>query len=315
MVRALVSAVDVTNVTRTYADRLHDLGSRLGCAPAAAADVAEESAAELVEALARRPETVGDLVGGLFARCRLLALRARIAQTATSDASARAPGATHGASVDTALERLPDTQLCAALVRDSYGLTLPQASVALGLEPLEVARSLALARLALIASVDGTSPLSVAGHDVAVGDLGQLADGTAAAGGRFAALRRHVSGCAVCAAVLDVQTRGAAMLSALPVLGLTATDREQFLRRSTARAAELLPSAEQVRREIEQGYERTPLLSPLLVGVAVLLAILLGGLLGALLAGGAKASNGQPCPAAQAHPCSISAARNASSRA
>ncbi len=321
MVRALVSAAEVSNITRTHADRLHDLGRRLGCTADEATQLAEESSAELVEALVRRPESVGDLVGGLFARGRLLAIRQRNGRhgPAPNEVDAASPGLAHASAqsdaVQAALDLLPDTQRCAALIRDSYGLTLPQASVALDLEPLETARSLALARLALIAQLDNSAPVSLAGHDVAVGDLGQLADGTAAAGGRFAALRRHVAGCAVCAGVLDAQTRGAAMLSALPVLQLSDNDRAPLLQRSAARAAELLPSAEQIRREIERGNERTPLLSPLLIGLAILLAVLLGGLLGAVLAGGVKASNGQRCIPLPAHPCSISATRNASSRA
>lgn len=322
MVRALVSAEDVNSITRTHADRVYDLARRLGRAPEESAGVVEHAAVELIEDLARRPETVGDLVGGLFARARAGAHRGGGAPgdgTAAPPADRQPGGALRageqGAAVRAALEQVPEPQRFAVLVRDRYGLTPEQAAVACDREPAETARTVALGRIALVAAVEGGTPASLAGHDVAVGDLGQLADGTAPAGGRFGTLRRHVAGCALCAAVLDVQTRGAAMLAALPLNGPGDQVRSQLLQRAAARATALLPTAEQVRREIEYGYGRAPLISPLVIAIALLLALLIGGVAGVLLARGGTHRTGAGAPGgAGAQPCSISATRNASSR-
>jgi hypothetical protein len=142
----------------------------------------------------------------------------------------------------------------------------------------------ALARLALVAAVDGTPPISLAGHDIALGDLGQLADGSAPPGGRFAAVRRHVSGCAQCAAVLTAETRATAMIGTVGLQTLPDANREAIIASAARHAADVLPTDVAVQRELDEGSERQPILNPLLVISVLLGALLIGGIIGALIA-------------------------------
>jgi DNA-directed RNA polymerase specialized sigma24 family protein len=296
VVKALVSAAAAAATLRGYADRAHDAARRLGCTETEATEAARDAAIALIQDLERRPETVRDLVGGLFARVRDRALAARHSREYRPAAAPMAPqpsddaptaalrSAAQSAAVDAALASLSDDERFCLLVRDSYGLTVHQAGVAIGVDPLEAARAVALARLALVAALEQADPITLAGHDTAVGDLGQLADGSAPAGGRFAALRRHVSGCALCASVLDAQTRAAAMLSALPVLALPDAPRRELLDHGEHLAAAALPTEEQVRIELDEGSVRRPLVPLWLVVGLVAAGCLVGVAIGSLLA-------------------------------
>lgn len=299
MVKALVSAAAVTSAVRAQADRVHDAARRLGCTDAEATDVTTHAITALLDDLDHRPGDVRDLVGGLFARAWEPARRTRQSPTIALRSPTPPPdapdsvlqSAAQSVAVHRALSSLPDLQRVAVLVRDSYGLDLEQTAVALLLDPPEAARTVALGRLALTATFDDENPISLAGHDVAVGDLGQLSDGSAPPSGRFAALRRHVSGCALCASVLFAQSRAHEMLSALPVLALPEQDRETLLRDAEQRAALLLPTAEEVRRRLEEGSSRRPLVPPVLVVGLIVVAILLGLGIGALAGGGSTNSD------------------------
>lgn len=289
--RALVSSSEVHAVLDAHVDKLHDAARRLGCTEDEAFEVCRTASAELVGDLAERPETVGDLVGGLYGRARETAVRVRRGGGAPVPLDEEATGSLLGDTVEVgateeALFDLPERRRLGVLLIDSYALTLEQAAIALHLDAAETARTVALGRIALVAAVDGRAAPSLAGHDTAVSDLGMLADGTAPVGGRFAALRRHVSSCATCAGVLGVQTRGRGLVAALPVLGLAADDRAELLTSTGQRAATLLPTAEEVRAELAGEVERPPLIPFAVIAIALAAAVLLGVGIGVLAAGG-----------------------------
>jgi hypothetical protein len=273
VVRALVSGSAVTAVIRAHLDQAYDAARRLGCDAREAEEVARLAAHQLIDDLKQQPESVRDLVGGFLARVREHAEVVRLAR--------RVPT---GSNVEQALGLLSDGDRFALLTRDSYDLTVHQAAVALGVDGPESARTVALARLALVAAVDGTPPISLAGHDIALGDLGQLADGSAPPGGRFAAVRRHVSGCAQCAAVLTAETRATAMIGTVGLQTLPDANREAIIASAARHAADVLPTDVAVQRELDEGSERQPILNPLLVISVLLGALLIGGIIGALIA-------------------------------
>lgn len=281
MVKALVSATAASAVVHAYADRVHDAARRLGCAEPAATEVTRTAVSTLIDDLDKRPDTVKDLVGGLFARSRAAARRVSHSPVSVAGESG-APAAT--------LASLPAEQRFAVLLRDSYGLSLDQAAVALGLDEPEAARVIALARSAMTAAHDRAPVATLTGHDVAIGDLGQLSDSSAPAGGRFNALRRHVSQCARCAAVLSAQSRAQDLLTALPVLALRDVDRVSLLRDTEQRAAVVLPTEAEVRTQLQQGSRRQPLLPPVLVGGLTAVALVAGLGIGALAGSGATSS-------------------------
>lgn len=286
--RALVSAAEVLAIVTTHLDRLHDAALRLGCSAAAAPATAQAAAVELVDDLASRPETVGDLVGGLYARCREIAGRAPpagLAADLTVVGTGPLAADRESEAIAAALADLPARRRLAVLLIDSYAVTYGQSSVALSLDVAETARSVALGRAALVADVDGRQTSELADHDIAVGDLGQLSDGSAPAGGRFAGLRRHVSTCASCAETLAIQTRGKAMLAALPVLTLPDADRAPALTTLGQRAGAALPSAEEVAAELDGEVDWSPLVPWWLWVGALVVAVLLGAGLGLLLRG------------------------------
>jgi hypothetical protein len=281
-VRALVSDADLVGVVETQVDRVHDAAMRLGCTVDEAYQVAQDAALELVSDLATQPETVGDLVGGLFARCRAVSRTLRSGQLTPGPAVV---GDDEAQAVAAAVAEVPERRRLAVLLIDAYGLTYAQAAVALELDVAETARTVALGRATLVAEVDEREAPSLAGHDVAIGDLGQLSDGSAPAGGRFAGLRQHVSGCATCAQNLGVQTRGRGMLGAVPVLALDPAGRGELIERVAARAAAALPTVEEVEGELAGGPAPQPLVPAWVWVAAVVLAVTLGVLLGILLSG------------------------------
>jgi DNA-directed RNA polymerase specialized sigma24 family protein len=300
VVRALVSAAAVAEVVAAHANQANDAARRLGCTAQESPEAVRLAALQLIDDVDRRPETVRDLVGAFLARVRTQAetlrrTRAGLApnQTPASDAPAAVVrSAAQSAAVVQALDSLSDEDRLALLAKDSYDLTVHQAAVALSLDAPESARTIALARLQFVAAVEGDAPLSLAGHDVAVGDLGQLADGSAPPGGRFAALRRHVSGCARCASALGVQTRSTAMLAALPILALDDLNRDAIIEGTRRQAAAVLPTDAEIRRELEEGSTARPIIAPLIVIGALLGALVLGGGVGALFA--SDPANGSP---------------------
>ncbi len=304
--RALVSADDVLATAAAHLDHGYDAARRLGCPDLTAREVVAAATTALVDDLLGAPETVGDLVGGLFGRCRRAAAEHR--RSASPAPATAVDGADEESrAAATALAELPERRRLAVLLLDAYGVTYAQAAVALGLDAAETARTVALGRAALVQGVDGRAAPSPSGHDTAVGDLGMLSDGSAPAGGRFAGLRKHVSGCATCAEMLGVQTRGKAMVGALPLFALPGDARLSLLAAVHDRARAELPSAAEVAAELAGEVARPRLIPVPLLVVALLVAAALGVAAGAFLVHrGDHDVLGQRV-------CSISATRNASS--
>ena len=304
--RALVSADDVVATVTEYLDHVHDAAVRLGCGVQSAAAVTSRAAGGLIDDLLVRPEAVGDLVGALFGGARESAMRSLRTQPA-ADAPVETARDPQVRAALRGLGTLPERRRLGVLLIDSYGVTYAQAGIALGLDAAETARTVALGRAALVHSVDAREVPPLAGHDTAIGDLGMLSDGSAPAGGRFAGLRRHVSNCATCAGMLAVQTRGSALVSALPTVDLDRDGRDALLTQVRQQADAGLPSADQVRAELSGEVEEPPLISITVVAIALFVALVLGAVLGVLLAG-----RDQNAVVAQ-RACNISATRNASS--
>lgn len=296
--RALVSASDVVAVLTAHVDRVHDAARRLGCSGDEAFEVTRTASAALIDDLAQQPETVIDLVGGLYARGRATASTVRRGGGApvSYDGTDTLLDEAETAEVEAALFDLPERRRLGVLLVDAYALTIDQAAVGLGLDAAETARTVALGRLGLVADLDRGAAPSLLGHDVAVGDLGQLADGTAPAGGRFATLRRHVSSCAVCAEVLAAETRGRALAAALPIHGPSDEDRADLLARASSRASTVLPSAEEVQAELAGERADPPLIPAFVIVLALAVALVLGVGLGLLLHGGSSNASASLSP-------------------
>jgi DNA-directed RNA polymerase specialized sigma24 family protein len=284
----LVSASDVVAVLTAHVDRVHDAARRLGCSGDEAFEVTRTASAALIDDLAQQPETVVDLVGGLYARGRATASTVRRGGGApvSYEGTGTLLDEAETAEVEAALFDLPERRRLGVLLVDAYALTVDQAAVGLGLDAAETARTVALGRLGLVADVDGGAAPSLLGHDVAVGDLGQLADGSAPAGGRFATLRRHVSSCAVCAEVLAAETRGRALAASLPIHAPSDDDRADLLARASSRAATVLPTWEEVQAELAGERNDPPLIPAFVIVLALAVALVLGVGLGVLLHGG-----------------------------
>src|SRR6476661_8900392 len=127
-----ISAEDLSAAVRVHADRVHDFLRRLGCTPPAAAEVLETSALDLVETAAGSPRQVTDVVGWWFGRARALGVR-----VAGGDSELPLGGGLLSADADQervaeALERLPERERVAVLLRDSYALSATSVAVALG---------------------------------------------------------------------------------------------------------------------------------------------------------------------------------------
>ncbi|MGH3743987.1 MAG: hypothetical protein ACRDTP_03915, partial [Mycobacteriales bacterium] len=151
--RALVSSSDVVAVLTAHVDRVHDAARRLGCSGDEAFEVTRSASAALVDDLVQQPETVGDLVGGLYARGRTTATRVRRGAGApvSYDTPATMLDEAETAETESALFDLPERRRLGVLLVDAYALTVEQAAVGLGLDVAETARTVALGRLALVA--------------------------------------------------------------------------------------------------------------------------------------------------------------------
>ena len=284
--RPQVSADDLVAVVRVHGDRVHDFARRLGCSPVAAVQVVEESALDLVDAVAAAPRDVGDLVGWWFARARALGRR-----VADGDPDLPLGGGLLAADDDQhllaeALERLPERERVALLLRDSYDLADASVGGALGLGPDDVSELVGRARLSFLPALDDTELPTVAGHDVAMGALARLAmPGPVAA--RDATTRRHAQSCSVCGGVLDAQERAHQLLAGITVVALPEAERVAMLARVEERSRALLPSAAVLAEEAEleelDDDEPRRLLTPLTAFAGFVLAIALGVGLGALL--------------------------------
>jgi DNA-directed RNA polymerase specialized sigma24 family protein len=282
-----VSAEQVVTAVRVHADRVHDAVRRLGCEPEPAVVVVEASARELVEVVARTPETVEDAVGWWFARAL-----ARGRQAARGGAREPLPlgGGLLSSDEDQvrlseALDGLAEQDRVVVLLRDSYALPPGAVGAAVGTDGDAAMGAVGRARLAFLPLVDGAPAPPVPAHAPPMAALARLAEGGPVAA-RDATARRHAQSCTACQSLLDAQGRAHTLLQGLTVVALPAADREPLLVRVEQQARALLPAEQDLLEVVDDEEEWEPeprLLSPLVAVLAVVLAVLLGVVLGVLL--------------------------------
>ncbi|GAC1440544.1 MAG: hypothetical protein NVSMB55_05600 [Mycobacteriales bacterium] len=293
-----MSAEDVSAAVRIHADRVHDFVRRLGCSPAAAVEVVETSALDLVDAVVTEAESVPELVGWWFGRARALGRR-----VAGQDQELPLGGGLLAADGDQALlaealEVLPERERVALLMRDSYALSATAVGVALGTDAEAGMETVGRARLSFLAAVGDKVP-SAAGHAVQLGVLGRLAEGGAVAAADATA-RRHAQSCSVCRGVWDSQTRAHQMLAGLTVVALPEGQRQSVLDRVDAQGRAYLPRAADLLVDEDEELLDQPSsrwLVPLYVLLAVLGAVVVGTIIGlALSRGGSSARTASAAP-------------------
>jgi DNA-directed RNA polymerase specialized sigma24 family protein len=292
-----LSAEDVSAAVRIHADRVHDFVRRLGCSPAAAIEVVETSALDLVDAVATTPHSVPDVVGWWFARARALGRR-------VSGESQELPlgGGVLSADRDQAvlaetLELLPEQERVALLLRDSYALSATAVGLALGTDAEAGMETVGRSRLAFLAAVGDEDVLPTAGHAIQLGALARLGEGGAVAA-TDATARRHAQACAMCRSVWEGQLRAHQMLAGLTVVALPEEVRDAVLGRVDAQARANLPSAaDLVIADDEALVDEPPSrwLVPLYALMGLVAAAVVGTVIGLLLSrggGGSTGSNG-----------------------
>jgi DNA-directed RNA polymerase specialized sigma24 family protein len=282
-----VSAEDLVAAIRVHADRVHDAVRRIGCDPASAVEVVEESAVDLVEVVAARPETVEDAVGWWFARARALGRR-----VATRSADLPLGGGVLAGDEDQevlaeALEQLPERERVALLLRDSYDLPAASVGAALGTDADGAMELVGRARLAFLPLVDDEPAPAVPPHQADLGALARIGQGGQIAA-RDATTRRHALSCDACRSLTDAQQRAHLLLTGLTVVALPERARAGLLSRVEEQAYAALPAtAALLFLEQEQEYwdddEDPRLFSPLLALLSLTVAVLLGLGFGLLL--------------------------------
>jgi len=273
---------------RVHLDRVHDAVRRLGCGPDEAVAVVQDSALDLVEVVAARPEAVEDAVGWWFARARALGCGGRAADEGLPLGGGVLSGDDDQAVLAAALDQLPERARAALLLRDSYDLPDASVGAALNTDAAGAMRLVASARLEFLPLVDDVPSPAVADHQGDIGALARLAEGGPVAA-RDATARRHSLSCDACRAVTDAQQRAHLMLGGLTVVSVPEADRAAVLSAVEQAAYAALPTAEalllrgreQLERELERDERRT--FSPLLTLLALLMAALLGLGVGLLL--------------------------------
>lgn len=280
-----LSAEDVCAAVRVHADRVHDFVRRLGCGPAAAVEVVETSALDLVDATATQPGSVPDLVGWWFGRARALGRR-----VPDDDSELPLGGGLLSADEDQALlaealEELPERDRVALLMRDSYALPATAVAVALGTDTAGAMASVGRARLAFLTAIGDDDVPPTAGHTVSLEALARLAEGGPVAA-TDATARRHAQACQTCRSVWDGQVRAHHMLAGLTVVALPEAERSELLDRTEGQARAYLPAAADLLVTDEQEwYDDKPgrWRTPLLVLLALIGAIAVGVIVGLLL--------------------------------
>lgn len=268
----MVTAEDVLAAVRVHGDRVHDAVRRVGCAPAAAVQVVETSALDLVDALVSRPDSVGDLVGWWFARARTLGRSA-----ADSAEAGAVQGDANQRRLAAALEARPERQRAALLLRDAYDLPAASVGGVLGVDADGAMAAVGQARLALLPSLVDGPVASLGAHPADVAALARLAEGGPVAT-RDATTRRHVQSCEVCSAVVHDQERARRLLLGLSIMALPAGERAALLARVEPYARDALVTAGPLlvaTAEVDEPARRRGLSAPLLA-LGVVLAVVLG---------------------------------------
>ena len=278
---ALVSADDAVTAVRVHADRVHDLLRRSGCGAAESVEVTESYAFALIEALVTTPGTVVDMAGWWFARALQLGrqLGDAAAEPADEESASVLAGTTGEAQVRAALAALPENERAAVMLRDAYDLPLQAVAVALRRDEAGAAGLVGTGRLHLLARYDDRPAPDLTGHSgrttVDLATLTALADGTLPAA-RAVPLRRHVTTCTSCEAVVDGLAKARRLSAALPIIAMPDEDREAMLERVAARAAAVLPSVDEVLAAVEEDEDTRPAVAPLAVVLVIVLALILG---------------------------------------
>ena len=276
------SADEVTGAVRVHIDRVHDAVRRLGCAPSAAVEVVESSGVELVEAVARRPAQVDDLVGWWIARARELGCRVVDGSEAAPVGGGVLARDERQRGLVEALERLAEPERVAVLLRDAYALGVPSVAAALHATPEVAGERIARGRLHLLPLMEDLAVPAVPTH----ADLPALArlseSGPVAASD--ATVRRPVQSCRDCAAVVAAQERASSLVAGLAVVAMPAAERTAVLDRISTRAAAVLPAV--VTREPPPAprERRPPVVSFAMVLLVIVAALLVGIVVGVLTA-------------------------------
>jgi hypothetical protein len=289
-----LSAEDVSAAVRIHADRVHDFVRRLGCSPAAAVEVVETSALDLVDAVVTAPHTVLDVVGWWFGRARALGAR-----VAGNDQDLPLGGGVLSADQDQAvlaetLEVLPERDRVALLLRDSYALSAAAVAVALGTDTEAAMETVGRARLAFLRAVGDDDVRPTTGHAVQLGVLARLGEGGAVAAADATA-RRHAQACAMCRSVWDGQARAHQMLAGLTVVALPEEHRDGVLSRVDAQARAYLPSAAELLTVEEEDLVDEPpsrWLVPLYVLLGLVAAVVVGTVIGLFFSRGQGGGGG-----------------------
>ena len=284
MSAARISAEDLSAAVRVHADRVHDFVRRLGCSPAAAAEVVETSALDLVETAAGAPRQVQDAVGWWFGRARALGARVAGGQEDIPLGGGLLAADADQALVAEALDLLPERERVAVLLADSYALPAASVGVALGTDADAAMETAGRGRLRFLQAIGDDLP-STGGHPVDLGALARIGMGGPVAA-RDATPRRHAQSCTICGGIWAAQERAHRLLAGLTVAALPDAERDGILSRIEAEAQSVLPSAAtMVLDEDDEEYDDerpSRLLVPLYVLAAVALAVLLGAAVGIL---------------------------------
>ena len=280
-----LSAEDVSAAVRIHADRVHDFVRRLGCSPAAAVEVVETSALDLVDAVVTNPEGVGDPVGWWFGRARALGRRVAGARQDLPLGGGILSADQDQALLAEALDVLPERERVALLLRDSYALPASAVGVALGTDAEAGMETVGRARLSFQAAVGDDGLRDPDGHPVQLGVLARLAEGGPVAAAD-ATTRRHAQSCPVCRSAWEAQTRAHQALAGLTVVALPEELRQEVLDRVDAQSRAYLPTAaELLLADDEELVDDGPGAGRLVLyaGLALLGAIAIGTLIGLLL--------------------------------
>ena len=279
---------DLLAAVRVHADRVHDAVRRLGCSPTEALEVVTESALNLIGAAAgsagRSSNPQGtDLVDWWFARARALGQRA-VGSNPHEPLEAPLGSGLLAADQDQTvladvLQRLPDREQLALLLRDSYALTEPSLATALGISPDAAMELVVAARRRFLAELDGAVAPALDGHRRDLPALARLAEGRQVAA-HDATTRRHVQSCSACQSLVQDLEQVHLLLAGLTIAALPDADRGALLLRVEAAAHAALPSSSRLMESDESDDQPRRLLSPfgavLLLGLAVLAGLGLG---------------------------------------
>ncbi len=292
-------------MVRVHADRVHDAVRRLGCGPAAAVEVVEQSALDLVDA-ARQPAEVGDLVGWWFARARTLGRSLAGGDDDLPLGGGVLSGDDNQVRLAEALELRPERERAALLLRDSYDLPAAAVGTALGQDANAAMEVVGAARLAFLPALLGGTATSLSDHAVDLGALARLSEGGQLAA-RDATTRRHVQSCNRCGDAMDAMERARRLLTGLTVVALPDAERESLLARVEARARQVLPATVPEPEYAEGDWDDEPgrrfSLSLILLGLVVATGLGIGiGLLVSRNGNGTEALSANTLPIVTAAP-------------